>query len=71
MKIVLFDIDGTLMFCEPQKNERGSIGMFKDIFGIDATGSASLEELRQYSDFVFEDFGQNRWQEAVRIIKSI
>ncbi len=35
-----------------------------------ATGKASVEELKEYSDYVFEDFGGNRWQEVVKVIKS-
>lgn len=36
-----------------------------------ATGKASVEELKQYSNYVFQDFGDNRWQEAVDIINAI
>lgn len=36
-----------------------------------ATGKAGVEELKQYSNYVFQDFGDNRWQEAADIIKAI
>lgn len=36
-----------------------------------ATGKATVEELKQYSEFVFNDFGENRWQEVVMIINQI
>lgn len=36
-----------------------------------ATGKATEEELKQYSDYVFKDFGENRWQEVIKIIESI
>lgn len=36
-----------------------------------ATGKASVEELEQYSNHVFQDFGDNRWQEAINIINVI
>lgn len=36
-----------------------------------ATGTASVEELRQYSNYVFEDFGATRWQQAIKIIQDI
>lgn len=35
-----------------------------------ATGQASMEELRQYSKFVFSDFGENRWKDVIKIIES-
>ncbi len=36
-----------------------------------ATGRVSEEELRQYSKYVFPDFGENRWQEVLEIIKGL
>lgn len=33
-----------------------------------ATGKASEEELKPFSPHVFPDFGENRWQEAIKII---
>lgn len=36
-----------------------------------ATGRATEEELKQYSNYVFKDFGENRWQEVIKIINSI
>lgn len=34
-----------------------------------ATGHASEEQLKQYSEFVFKDFGENRWKEAIKMIE--
>ncbi|TSC86722.1 MAG: HAD superfamily hydrolase [Microgenomates group bacterium Gr01-1014_7] len=36
-----------------------------------ATGNASAEELKEYSDYVFPDFGEGRWREAVEVIENI
>lgn len=36
-----------------------------------ATGKATVEELKTYSKYVFPDFGENRWQEAVKIISNL
>ena len=36
-----------------------------------ATGPASLEELQKYSPYVFENLGDNQWQQALKIIESI
>lgn len=36
-----------------------------------ATGRATEEELKQYSNYVFKDFGENRWQEVIKIIEDI
>jgi phosphoglycolate phosphatase-like HAD superfamily hydrolase len=33
-----------------------------------ATGSAKADDLRQYSSHVFENFGENRWQQVVKLI---
>lgn len=49
MKIILFDIDETLLSCG-EANIEGS--------GV------------QYSKFVFEDFGENRWKEVIKVIEN-
>lgn len=36
-----------------------------------ATGHATQEELSKYSEFVFKDFGENRWKEVIEIINQI
>lgn len=36
-----------------------------------ATGKAHKEHLAKFSSYVFQDFGDNRWQEAVHIIESV
>lgn len=36
-----------------------------------ATGGVSEDELREYSDYVFKDFGEGRYKEVVEIIKSL
>lgn len=36
-----------------------------------ATGRASQEKLRQYTDTVFPDLGENRWKEALSLIKNV
>lgn len=36
-----------------------------------ATGRATEAELKQYSNYVFKDFGENRWQEVIKIIKGL
>ena len=36
-----------------------------------ATGPASIDELKEYTPFVFTDFGEDRWKETLRIIKDI
>lgn len=36
-----------------------------------ATGNASTRELKQYSEYVFQDFGDNRWQKVINIINAI
>lgn len=36
-----------------------------------ATGKATEEELKQCSDYVFKDFGENRWQEVIKIINGL
>ncbi len=35
------------------------------------TGKAIVEELKKYSDYVFEDFGERRWQKVITIIKEL
>ena len=35
-----------------------------------ATGSASAEELSAYSQYVFPDFGEVRWQQSVTLIEN-
>ena len=35
-----------------------------------ATGRASQEKLKQYTDTVFPDLGENRWKEALSLIKN-
>ncbi len=35
------------------------------------TGKASIDQLKQYSQYVFQNFGENRWQEAVEVINNI
>lgn len=35
-----------------------------------ATGRAAEQELRSFAPHVFSDFGENRWQRAVEIIKN-
>lgn len=40
------------------------------VYGIFVgTGSASVDELKQYQQVVFEDFGENRWQEVLQYIQ--
>lgn len=34
------------------------------------TGSASIDELKEYSDFVFSDFNEDRWKKAADLIKN-
>lgn len=36
-----------------------------------ATGHATQEELSKYSEFVFKDFGENRWKKVIEIINQI
>lgn len=36
-----------------------------------ATGKATKEELKQYSKYVFKDFGENKWQEVIKIIEGM
>lgn len=36
-----------------------------------ATGAATVDQLKEYSPYVFEDFGDNRWQEVIKIVKKM
>ncbi len=36
-----------------------------------ATGKISVMELKKYSGYVFENFGENRWKQVVEIIENI
>lgn len=50
----------------------GKMAKEKNILSIlMATGNASVEELKQYSNYVFQDFGDNRLQEVINIINTI
>lgn len=43
----------------------------EEIYGVFVgTGHATVEELRQYQEVVFADFGEDRWEEALKYIQA-